>query len=49
MSRYLIGIDIGTTNVKSVLFNEDGTKISEHSMEYPISLVQSGLGGAEPR
>ncbi len=48
MSRYLIGIDIGTTNVKSVLFHEDGTKISEHSMEYPISLVRSGWAEQNP-
>ncbi len=42
MSKFLIGIDIGTTNVKSVLFNEDGTKIIEHSIEYPIYLLKSG-------
>jgi len=42
MSKFLIGIDIGTTNVKSVLFNEDGTKIAEHSIEYPTYFIRSG-------
>ncbi len=42
MSKYLLGIDIGTTNVKSVLFNEDGTKITEHSIEYPTYFIKAG-------
>ena len=41
MSKFLLGIDIGTTNVKSVLFNEDGTKIVEHGIEYPTYFVKS--------
>jgi len=49
MSKFLIGIDIGTTNVKSVLFHEDGTKISEHSVEYPIYLIKSGWVEQDPR
>ncbi len=49
MSNYLIGIDIGTTNVKSVLFHEDGTKIAEHSMEYPLRLVKPGWAEQDPR
>lgn len=42
MSKFLLGIDIGTTNVKSVLFNEDGTKIAEHSIEYPTYFIKTG-------
>jgi len=49
MSKFLMGIDIGTTNVKSVLFNEDGTKIAEHSIEYPLFLVRSGWVEQDPR
>ncbi len=49
MSKFLMGIDIGTTNVKSVLFNEDGTKIAEHSMEYPLCLIRSGWVEQDPR
>jgi len=49
MSKFLIGIDIGTTNVKSVLFNEDGTKIAEHSIEYPIYLIKSGWVEQKPQ
>ena len=49
MSKFLIGIDIGTTNVKSVLFNEDGTKITEHGVEYPLRLVKPGWVEQDPR
>ncbi len=49
MSKFLIGIDIGTTNVKSVLFHEDGTKITEHTVEYPLHLVRSGWVEQDPR
>ncbi len=42
MTKLLLGIDIGTTNVKSVLFNEDGSKIAEHSIEYPTYFVKPG-------
>jgi xylulokinase len=49
MSKFLMGIDIGTTNVKSVLFHEDGTKIAEHSVEYPICLIKSGWVEQDPQ
>ena len=48
MSKYLIGIDIGTTNVKSVLFHEDGTKIAESGREYPLYLVKPGWAEQNP-
>ncbi len=48
MSKFLIGIDIGTTNVKSVLFNEDGTKIMEHGVECPLYLVKPGWVEQDP-
>ncbi|WP_211747310.1 gluconokinase [Paenibacillus sp. Marseille-Q4541] len=33
---YMIGVDIGTTSTKAVLFEEDGTIISEASKGYPL-------------
>lgn len=48
MMNYLIGIDIGTTNVKSVLFAEDGTKIAECGKEYPLYLVKAGWAEQNP-
>lgn len=48
MTKYLIGIDIGTTNVKSVLFDEEGTKISESGKEYPLYLIRPGWAEQNP-
>jgi gluconokinase len=33
---YLIGVDIGTTNVKAVAFNLKGDILGEHSEDYPM-------------
>lgn len=35
-SNYVIGVDIGTTSTKSVLFATDGKVISNHAIEYPL-------------
>lgn len=35
--KYVIGVDIGTTSTKSVLFAVDGTLIAAHGIEYPLS------------
>lgn len=35
-TKYVIGVDIGTTSTKSVLFSKDGTIISSHGIEYPL-------------
>lgn len=35
-SKYVIGVDIGTTNTKSILFQVDGTVISSSAVEYPL-------------
>ncbi|MCD7035040.1 gluconokinase [Metabacillus sp. GX 13764] len=34
--KYAIGVDIGTTSTKSVLFKTDGTVLSKHGVEYPL-------------
>jgi gluconokinase len=34
--KYVIGVDIGTTSTKSVLFATDGTVISSYAVEYPL-------------
>ncbi|MBI4243551.1 MAG: xylulokinase, partial [Planctomycetes bacterium] len=33
---YLLGIDIGTSRLKTILVSEDGKIITESSVEYPI-------------
>lgn len=35
-TKYVIGVDIGTTSTKSVLFSGDGKVISSHGIEYPL-------------
>lgn len=35
-SKYVIGVDIGTTSTKSVLFSEKGEIISSYNIEYPL-------------
>ncbi len=34
--EYFLGIDIGTTSVKSIAFSGDGKPLCEHSISYPI-------------
>ena len=41
---YLLGIDIGTSGTKTVLFNEHGNTVASAIGEYPfISLKSAGL------
>lgn len=35
-TKYMIGVDIGTTSTKSVLFSTDGSVIASHGIEYPL-------------
>ncbi|WP_035173989.1 FGGY family carbohydrate kinase, partial [Bacillus atrophaeus] len=36
MTNYMLGIDIGTTSTKAVLFNENGVVIQKASIGYPL-------------
>lgn len=36
VSDYLLGIDLGTTNIKAVLFRSDGTALASASAGYPL-------------
>ena len=45
---YLIGIDVGTSATKTVLFDEDGTVVSEKSYEYPMYTPQNGWAEQDP-
>jgi gluconokinase len=45
---YVIGLDIGTTSAKSVLFDKIGTVISEHEVEYPLSHPNPGWVEQDP-
>ena len=45
---YFIGIDLGTSATKTVLFDEKGTAISSSSYEYPLFQPQNGWAEQNP-
>lgn len=46
--KYLIGIDLGTSGTKTVLFDEAGNTIKSHTVEYPMSQPQNGWAEQDP-
>lgn len=46
--NYLIGVDIGTSATKTVLFDEHGGVICSASREYPLSQPQNGWAEQNP-
>lgn len=46
--KYLLGIDLGTSGVKTVLFNEIGEKISSSTIEYPLIQPKNGWAEQNP-
>jgi len=42
MSKCILGIDVGTTNVKSVLFALDGSILIQERFEYPTFFPETG-------
>ena len=45
---YILGIDIGTSGTKTVLFKEDGTPVSSATYEYPLYTPQNGYAEQDP-
>ena len=46
--KYLIGIDIGTSGTKSVLFDTEGNVIASSSVEYPMYQPENGWAEQDP-
>jgi len=44
----LIGVDIGTSGTKTVLFKEDGSVVSSAAIEYPLYQPQNGWAEQDP-
>ena len=40
--NYLIGVDLGTSGTKTVLFDTEGTVISSATVEYPMYQPKNG-------
>lgn len=45
---YLIGLDVGTSGTKTVLFNEDGNVIASSTVEYPLHTPNPGWTEQDP-
>ncbi len=46
--KYLIGIDLGTSGTKTVLFREDGTAVCSSTREYPMYQPNNGWAEQDP-
>lgn len=46
--NYLLGIDLGTSAVKTVLFDENGAVIASASQDYPLYQPENGWAEQEP-
>ncbi len=46
--KYAIGIDVGTSGTKTVLFDEKGCKIASHTVEYPMYQPKNGWAEQKP-
>ena len=47
--KYAIGVDIGTSGTKSVLFDQTGKVISSDTVEYPLYQEKNGYAEQEPK
>jgi gluconokinase len=45
---YVIGVDMGTTSTKAVLFTETGDVITQHAVEYPLYTPTIGAAEQDP-
>lgn len=47
--KYLLGIDLGTSGTRSVLFDENGRVVAAKSAEYPLYQPQNGWAEQNPQ
>jgi len=46
--EYLLGIDLGTSGTKTVLFDTKGTPVASHTVEYPLLQPRNGWAEQDP-
>lgn len=46
--NYLLGVDLGTSGTKTVLFDEDGNVVASKTIEYPLLSEKNGWAEQEP-
>ena len=49
MSRFMLGVDIGTTSTKTVVFAMEGRVVSQHAIEYPLLCTAPGMAEQDPQ
>lgn len=47
--RYLLGVDLGTSGTKTVLFDETGKVIASRTVEYPLLQPKNGWAEQDPK
>ena len=47
--KYLIGVDLGTSGTKTVLFDESGKSVASATAEYPLYQPQNGWAEQDPK
>ena len=47
--RYLLGVDLGTSGTKTVLFDETGKVIASKTVEYPLLQPKNGWAEQDPQ
>ncbi|MDT0357374.1 gluconokinase [Herbaspirillum huttiense F1] len=45
---YMLGVDIGTTSTKTVVFTLDGKVVAQHAEEYPVLCTEPGMAEQDP-
>eukprot|EP01037_Dinobryon_pediforme_P038642 gene38642-46783_t len=48
MSTFMLGVDIGTTSTKTVVFALDGRVLAQHAVEYPLLCTAPGMAEQDP-
>ena len=46
--KYLLGIDLGTSGTKTVLFHQDGSALASSTVEYPMDQPENGWAEQAP-
>ncbi|MFC5473241.1 gluconokinase [Paraherbaspirillum soli] len=46
--EYMLGVDIGTTSTKAVLFTTKGRVVAQHAVEYPLTCTAPGMAEQDP-
>ncbi|UOQ45063.1 gluconokinase [Halobacillus salinarum] len=48
MKAYVIGLDLGTTSAKSIIFDRKGNVVAEHEVGYPLHHPEVGYAEQDP-